>query len=59
MTRSERDELRRAALRFQELTQPHKLIALIERLDELEDQETKKLQNWEHADPAIRIKGTA
>lgn len=44
MNRSERDDLRRAALRFQELTLPHKLIALIERLDELEDQEARRLQ---------------
>lgn len=46
MNRSQREELRRAIVRFQELTQPHSLMALIERTNELEDAEEKrKAQN--------------
>ena len=36
MTRSERDELKRAITRFQELTQPHRLMELLKLVDDLE-----------------------
>lgn len=42
MERSERDELRRAIMRFQELTQPHRLLELLTRHEELEKEFARK-----------------
>lgn len=44
MTRSERDELKRAITRFQELTQPHRLMELLKLVDDLEREKPKAVE---------------
>lgn len=52
---SERDELKRAIKRFQELASPQSLLALLTRIEELEAEKNREEKQWTQDQEQARL----